>query len=80
MEFEPVVGSMFISCHQAREIILGRQVSTVMQAYALDVYLTLKDVREVSAIETIDEVFSVVDEATPNCGTIPLATESFWGI
>jgi len=76
LEFEPILGSIFISWHQARELILGCRVSAVMQTHALDIYLTLKDGREIRAVEpTIDEIFRVVDEAKARCGAIQLATE-----
>lgn len=79
-EGEPVLlnepGRSFMSWPHAVSLIESCSVAMVMQTHALDVQLTLKDGRELVAVEpVIDEVFQVVQRSTPACGQIPVATE-----
>lgn len=65
-----------ISWQEAVELINTCQVDLAFQTHALDVTLTLKDGTQATTKEpTIDDIFDVVKQAEPTCGTIPLATE-----
>jgi hypothetical protein len=61
----------------AVRLITDCDVTFVMQAHSLDVWLTLRDGSQVRAVEPrIDEVFTVVQDAvTGGCEQIPLGTE-----
>ncbi len=69
-------GSVFISWAEAQYRFRQCEVESAMQTHALDVYLNLKDGRDVRAVEpVIDEVFAILDETRQACGTVPVATE-----
>lgn len=65
-----------ISWQEATSLIHSCEVDMAFQTHNLKVTLTLKDGTRVTTKEPeIDDVFKVVEEAQPTCGTIPLATE-----
>lgn len=69
-------GSSFISWTDAVNLLKNCRVTEAMQTHALDVYLTLKDGRRVRAVEpSSDELFTVIEGSTAQCGTFPVATE-----
>lgn len=72
--FDP--GTVFISWPHAIELFKACQVTMAMQSHGLDVYLDLKDGREVRAVEPmIDDMFTIINQTQGDCGTFPVATE-----
>lgn len=69
-------GHVFIPWPKAVSLIENCSVDMVTQTHSLDIYLSLKNGKEVVTVEpTIDEVFKVVTEAQKTCGSYPVATE-----
>jgi len=74
---EPTQEPETIPWSEAVRLIADCDVTSVMQAHSLDVWLTLDDGSQRHTVEpSIDEVFAVVRDAVAGgCEQIPLATE-----
>ncbi len=69
-------GTVYIPWMQARNMILGCEVKSMMQSHTGEVYMTLKNGKQVVAIQhVIDDVFKVANESTAKCGDVGIGTE-----
>jgi len=61
---------------RAKEAVLNCEAEGIFQTHAREVSVKLKNGGTITAIEPkIDDIFDVVKEAAPQCGTIRMATE-----
>lgn len=72
----PPKGTVYIAWPEAKQLIEACSVTRVLQTHHLDVQLTLKDGRRVTAVEPrIDEVFPVIFDGEAPCQGMTSATE-----